>query len=144
MALIIFFFVAILVTTVCLIKAVTFAYQAKKIDESVSIANRRLKNNLQSMHINWIMGFHLIGATSVALILLIVVIHGGNWGPLPVLYTHRLLVIASVILLGSALFFNGKKSKKTHRKIVYYFLFVFMLTLTTGLWLLAKHPLLWG
>lgn len=143
MALLIFFFVSIIITTVCLFEAVKFARAAKKI-RIASASQHRTKKYLLEMHEQWITYFQITAIISIALIETAIVKNGGKWGPPLLMYIHLILVFFSVVLFCVIRYNNGRRNPVIHKKHVYDFLYVFILTLTTGLWLLAYHPLLFG
>lgn len=137
------FFLSILTTGICLVLLVIFALRAKQI-VPLDNAHRRDRSQYQKLHISWVKRFCFMTTVSVILIIFAVKENGGRWGPEWLSGTHMGLVKIGTGLLFLTLIFNGKKNRKIHTKIVYVFLFFFILMLISGLWLLFKHPLLFG
>lgn len=135
------FLISVLFTGFCLGKAVICPLQAKRIT-IVSRDTFRLKHQLLNSHVRWIQYFLCAALLSVVLVEVIIQTSGGRWGPRWLLYTHLSLVACMVTLLVSTLFFNGRSYPEIHKKIVYYYITFFLLTLVTGLWLLSYHPFL--
>jgi hypothetical protein len=143
MILLAIFLISILATGACLTTLVAYALKAKSIIPLDSQL-RRKKSLYLRLHVYWVKWFCVMTAMSVFFVELIVIDNHGRWGPDWLTYAHLVLITIGTILLFLTLYFNGRKSKQVHTKIVYVFLFFFTLMLISGLWLFLKHPLLFG